>query len=34
MNPGLMGRIFGGVISEVMAGPVAEAQAKFLDSVK
>jgi uncharacterized protein (DUF302 family) len=34
MNPGLMGKLFGGVISEVMAGPVAEAQDRFLDTVR
>ncbi len=34
MNPGLMGRVFGGVISEVMAGPVAKQQAKILSSVR
>lgn len=33
MNPGLVGKLFGGVISEVMAGPVAEQQASFLRSV-
>ena len=34
MNPGLMGRLFGGVVSEVMAGPVAETQARFIDAVR
>jgi uncharacterized protein (DUF302 family) len=34
MNPGLMGKVFGGVISEVMAGPVAEAQQRFLETVR
>jgi uncharacterized protein (DUF302 family) len=33
MNPGLMGRLFGGTISEVMAGPVATDQKVFLESV-
>ncbi|MEN8148732.1 MAG: DUF302 domain-containing protein [Planctomycetota bacterium] len=33
MNPGLMGRVFGGVIAEVMSGPVAESQARFVDSI-
>lgn len=32
MNPGLMGRMFGGVVSEVMAGPVAKAQSGFVDA--
>jgi len=31
MNAGLMGKVFGGVISEVMAGPVTEQQNQFLD---
>ena len=31
MNAGLMGKVFGGVISEVMAGPVTEQQNRFLD---
>jgi uncharacterized protein (DUF302 family) len=34
MNPGIMGLVFGGVISEVMAGPVARDQGKFIDSVR
>ncbi len=34
MNPGLLGRMFGGVVSEVMAGPVAREQARFLASVE
>ena len=29
MNTGLMGRMFGGVVAEVMAGPVAADEAKF-----
>lgn len=33
MNPGLLGKMFGGVVSEVMAGPVAEAQDRFLEAV-
>lgn len=32
MNAGLVGRLFGSVISEVMSGPVAEAQERFLDA--
>jgi uncharacterized protein (DUF302 family) len=31
MNAGLMGRLFGGVISEVMSGPVTEQQDRFVD---
>ena len=30
MNARLVGQMFGGVIDEVMGGPVAEAQDKFL----
>jgi uncharacterized protein (DUF302 family) len=30
MNAKLLGSMFGGVVSEVMAGPVAESQDKFL----
>jgi uncharacterized protein (DUF302 family) len=33
MNAGLLGRLFGGVVSEVMAGDVAEAQQRFVDAV-
>lgn len=31
-NAELLGTVFGGVVKEVMAGPVAEAQAKFVDA--
>jgi len=31
MNAGLMGKVFGGVISEVMSGPVTEQQNRFVD---
>ena len=31
-NAALLGRAFGGVVSEVMAGPVAEAQGRFVDA--
>jgi uncharacterized protein (DUF302 family) len=31
MNAGLMGEVFGGVISEVMSGPVTEQQNRFVD---
>jgi len=31
MNAGLMGRLFGGTIARIMAGPVAAEQATFLD---
>jgi uncharacterized protein (DUF302 family) len=31
MNSGLMGRLFGGTIARIMAGPVAADQARFLD---
>jgi uncharacterized protein (DUF302 family) len=31
MNTGLMGRLFGGVITEVMAGPVSADEAKFTE---
>ena len=31
-NAKLMGALFGGVVKEVMAGPVAESQAKFIDA--
>ncbi len=34
MNAGLMGRLFGGTIARVMAGPVAADQEKFLDFSK
>jgi uncharacterized protein (DUF302 family) len=30
MNAGLLGRLFGGVVAEVMAGPVARQQQEFL----
>jgi len=30
MNAGLLGRLFGGVVAEVMAGPVARAQEQFV----
>jgi len=30
MNAGLMGRLFGGTIAEVMAGPVSEEQNRFV----
>jgi uncharacterized protein (DUF302 family) len=33
MNAKLLGTLFGGVVSEVMGGPVAAAQAKFLKSL-
>ncbi len=32
MNAGLLGRLFGGVVSEVMAGPVAREQRSFVAS--
>jgi len=31
MNAGLMGKVFGGVIAEVMSGPVTEQQNRFVD---
>ena len=31
MNAGLMGKLFGGVVSEVMSGPVTEQQNRFID---
>ncbi len=34
MNTGLMGRLFGGVISDVMAGPVAEDEKRFTAFLK
>jgi uncharacterized protein (DUF302 family) len=34
MNASLLGRLFGGVVSEIMAGPVSEAQESFLDRVR
>jgi len=33
MNAKLMGKLFGGVVSEVMAGPVAASQDKFLETL-
>jgi hypothetical protein len=30
MNPGLMGKLFGGGVSEVMAGSVAGQQSRFV----
>jgi hypothetical protein len=30
LNAGLLGRLFGGVVAEVMAGPVARAQQRFV----
>ncbi|MHC5009800.1 MAG: DUF302 domain-containing protein [Planctomycetota bacterium] len=33
MNAGLLGRLFGGVVSEVMAGEVADAQERFVAAV-
>lgn len=32
MRPAVLGRVFGGVVSEVMAGPVAADQARFIDA--
>ena len=34
MNASLMGGMFGGVVSEVMAGPVAESQERFLKTLE
>jgi hypothetical protein len=34
MNAGLMGGMFGGVVGEVMAGPVAESQERFLKTLE
>lgn len=34
MNSGLMGRLFGGTIARIMAGPVAADQARFVDVAK
>ena len=31
MNAGLMGKVFGGVIAEVMSGPVTDEQNRFVD---
>ncbi len=33
MNPGLIAPLFGGVVAQVMAGPVAREQADFIRSV-
>lgn len=33
MNTGMMGKMFGGVIAEIMGGKVAEAEAKMLSTV-
>jgi hypothetical protein len=32
MNAKLMGTLFGGVVKDVMAGPVAASQAKFIEA--
>ena len=34
MNAGVMGKLFGGVISEVMAGPVSADQEAFVAAVR
>ena len=34
MNSCLMGRMFGGTVSDVMAGSVTDAQQEFLESVR
>ena len=31
VNAGLMGNLFGGVIADVMSGPVSEQQNRFVD---
>ena len=34
MNTGLMGKLFGGVVADVMAGPVTEDEEKFMEFLK